>query len=219
MAKKTQPKQAATAHIRTRIVGHSEEDPADLMGNPLNFRRHPGNQLEALRGSMKELGWIKSVLVNRTTGHVIDGHARCEEAMRQGAKVPVDWVELSPEEERLALAVLDPITELATRDPQILSDLLAEVETQDAGLQALLDELAGKGKMVDEAGMPDLPSGDREPFQEKTFILHDEQAEQVDRAIEAAKKLGPFIDSPNENSNGNALARICETFLSSHVDR
>lgn len=127
--------------IRSRIVGHSEENPEDLMANPLNFRRHPGSQLEALRGSMKELGWIKSVLVNKVTGHVIDGHARCEEAMRQGVKVPVDWVELSPEEERLALAVLDPITEMATRDENVLAQLLADVQTEDEGLAALLDSM------------------------------------------------------------------------------
>lgn len=125
-------------------MGHSEEDPADLLANPLNFRRHPGQQLDALRGSMRELGWLKGVIVNRTTGHVIDGHARCEEAMRQGVKVPVDWVELSPDEERLALAVLDPITEMANRDAGILADLLAQVQTEDPGLQALLDELASK---------------------------------------------------------------------------
>jgi len=45
-----------------------------------------------------------------------------------------------------------------------------------------------------------------------TFTLHDDQVEQVKAAMEAAKSMGPF-DSENENSNGNALARICETFL------
>jgi hypothetical protein len=48
-----------------------------------------------------------------------------------------------------------------------------------------------------------------------TFTLHDAQAEQVKRAIDAAKEMGPF-DGPNENSNGNALARVCETFLTRH---
>jgi hypothetical protein len=65
------------------------------------------------------------------------------------------------------------------------------------------------------AEMPELASGDREPFQQMTFVLHDEQAQQVKAAIEAAHKFGDY-DSPNENRNGNALARICETFVSSH---
>ncbi len=41
-----------------------------------------------------------------------------EEAMRRGESVPVDRVELTPEEERLALAVLDPITEMTVESQQ-----------------------------------------------------------------------------------------------------
>ncbi|MHC4088693.1 MAG: hypothetical protein ACYSVY_00170 [Planctomycetota bacterium] len=58
-----------------------------------------------------------------------------------------------------------------------------------------------------------LPDGDRAPFQQMTFTLHDSQVEQVKAALGVAKGMGAFIDSPNENSNGNALARICETFV------
>lgn len=142
VAKSGQKTEKAASLIRSRIVGHGDVNPEELLANPLNFRRHPGNQMEALRGSMKELGWIKTILVNKTTGHVIDGHARVEEAMRQGLPtIPVTLLELTPEEERLALAVLDPITELAHQDAAILSELLAQVETEDAGLLALLNKL------------------------------------------------------------------------------
>lgn len=65
---------------------------------------------------------------------------------------------------------------------------------------------------VEAVELPQLADGDREPFQQMTFTLHDEQVEQVKAAIDAAKAVGPF-DSLNENSNGNAIARICETFL------
>jgi acyl-CoA reductase-like NAD-dependent aldehyde dehydrogenase len=60
--------------------------------------------------------------------------------------------------------------------------------------------------------MPDLADGDREPFQQMTFTLHDEQAEQVRAAIEKARAMGAFVNTGNENGNGNALARICEVF-------
>ncbi len=131
--------------LRSRIVGHGEEAPQQLLAHPQNFRRHPGEQLDALRGSLKELGWVKTVLVNRRTGHVVDGHARIEEAMRQGqATVPVTYLDLSPEEERLALAVLDPISEMARRDDAALEALLADVVTEDPGLLALLAEMKGE---------------------------------------------------------------------------
>jgi len=63
-----------------------------------------------------------------------------------------------------------------------------------------------------------LPDEDRQPFRQMTFTLHDSQANQVDRAIAIAKKTGDFEDSPNQNSNGNALSLICELFVTEHGD-
>ena len=62
-----------------------------------------------------------------------------------------------------------------------------------------------------------MPTEGRQPFQTMTFTLHDDQAAAVKRAIKVAKTLGPF-DTPNPNSNGNALARIGEMFLTGHAD-
>jgi hypothetical protein len=45
-----------------------------------------------------------------------------------------------------------------------------------------------------------------------TFTLAAHQAETVRDALKAAKEAGPFVDTGNENSNGNALARICEAY-------
>lgn len=144
----------ANGQIRSRIVGHEDVAPDQLLAHDSNFRRHPGRQLDALRGSLRELGWVKTILVSKRSGRVIDGHARVEEALRQNlASVPVTYLDLSPEEERKALAVLDPITEMAFRDDDALASLLAEVTTEDPGLQALLDDLAGKEAPSD--GDPD----------------------------------------------------------------
>jgi len=61
-----------------------------------------------------------------------------------------------------------------------------------------------------------LPDGDRAPFQQMTFILYDAQAEVVIEAVKLSKGLGEFSETGNENSNGNALARICEMFVGEH---
>ena len=63
--------------------------------------------------------------------------------------------------------------------------------------------------------MPELRIGDREPFQQMTFTLHDDQVDQIKIACDIAKNMGEF-DSPNVNSNGNALSRVCETFITNH---
>jgi hypothetical protein len=70
----------------------------------------------------------------------------------------------------------------------------------------------------DEFDFSSLPSEDRAPFRQVTFTLHDSQFEQVEQALKLSKSLGDFIDSPNENSNGNAIARICEMFITAHAN-
>ena len=56
-----------------------------------------------------------------------------------------------------------------------------------------------------------LADGDREPFQQMTFKLADEQAEQIKNALDDIKKLEEFkyVETfANENANGNALYLI-----------
>lgn len=128
---------------RNRIVGSGEEAPTQLVANPANWRTHPGPQRAALRGSLSEVGWVQQVMVNRATGNVVDGHARVEEALsRHEPTVPVLYVDLSEDEERLVLATLDPLAAMAAQDDARLDALLAELTTGDPGLQALLDSLA-----------------------------------------------------------------------------
>ncbi|MHB8397810.1 MAG: DNA modification methylase [Candidatus Limnocylindrales bacterium] len=145
---------------RNRIVGSGEEAPGQLVANPRNWRTHPVAQRAALAGALAEVGWVAQVLVNRTTGHLVDGHARVEEAIRRGEPtVPVLYVELTTDEEALVLATLDPIGALATADTAKLRELLTELSVDDAGLARLLAELAGpKVGLSDPDELPDLPA-------------------------------------------------------------
>ena len=204
-----------------RIVGHDVIDPSDLLANPLNFRIHNDIQKAAIEGSLSELGWVKSVVVNQTTGHILDGHARVTLALKAGESVPVEYVELDAAEERLALASLDYIAEMAAVDRGKLDDLLQGVSTGNEALQGMLAGMAEDNGIIltsdDDWGtaFDGVPEGDRAPFQQMTFTLHDDQVAQVKEAGAISKSMGAF-DSENENSNGNALARICETFITDH---
>lgn len=93
------------------------------------------------------------------------------------------------------------------------ADFMQHLET---GAAWLLPLLARESVMDTAEAFGKLPDEDRAPFQQMTFTLHDSQAEIVKDALRVAQALGDFIDSPNENSNGNALARICELFLMTH---
>ena len=128
---------------RNRIVGSGEEAPDQLLANPANWRSHPARQRAALRGSLAEVGWVQQVIVNQRTGFVVDGHARVEEALsHHEPAVPVLYVDLSPEEEALVLATLDPIGAMAGRDDEKLRQLLAEVEYASGSMETMLRDFA-----------------------------------------------------------------------------
>ena len=142
---------------RNRIVGYSEEVPDQLLANPSNWRIHPAAQQNALSGVLKEVGLVQNVVANRTTGHLVDGHLRVMLAMRENQPVvPVTWVELSEEEEHLILASLDPLAAMATADAGALDALLSSVQSGEAGVQAMLADLAAHSGLYDAGDTPHL---------------------------------------------------------------
>ena len=129
---------------QNRIIGLEQMPAHQLLANPLNARRHPGKQRDALRGSLDTLGWYDAVILNQRTGYLIDGHARVEEQLTrdENAMVPVLIVDMSESEEAQALASHDWITQLAEYDKQTLDDLLRATNSDDEHVQALLSDLA-----------------------------------------------------------------------------
>ncbi|HEY8871377.1 MAG TPA: DNA modification methylase [Candidatus Limnocylindrales bacterium] len=146
----------ATAAWRSRILGMEDVAPDQLLAHPSNWRTHPARQRDALRGSLDTVGWVQNVIVSRTTGHVVDGHARVEEAISRGEPtVPVVYVDLTEQEEALVLATLDPIGAMAEQSTERLAELLAEVSVDDAGLRRLLADLAPRKGQTDPDEVPE----------------------------------------------------------------
>ena len=134
----------SSVDFRSRIVGHGEEAPDQLLANPGNWRIHPKAQQDAMKGVLNQVGWVQSVIVNRVTGHLVDGHMRVSLALREDAKtIPVAYVDLTPEEEALVLATLDPLSALAVADKEKLAELLAEVSVDSKEVERLLNDLVG----------------------------------------------------------------------------
>lgn len=212
---------------RSRIVGHGESDPTQLLAHERNWRPHPRTQQVALAGVLDEVGWVAEVIVNKRSGEewpegqrgvetVVDGHLRVELAISRGEPtVPVRYVDLSPSDEALILATFDPISALAGSDRENLDAVLSLVETENEAVRELLAKIAEDAGTF-ECGAVDAPplaDGDRAPFQQMTFTVHDTQHETVKDALAKAKRDGLGSSDVNENSNGNALAAICAEYL------
>ena len=134
--------------FKNRIVGSGEEPLDQILFNPRNWRVHPLNQQNALKGVLEEVGWVQEVIINQRTGHLVDGHLRCQLAAREGAKtIPVKYVDLSEDEEALVLSTLDPIAAMAVTDKAKLDDLFASIETENADVLKMLDDIAEKERL------------------------------------------------------------------------
>lgn len=171
---------------KNRIVGHGEEAPDQLLANPNNWRIHPGFQQEALAAVLDEVGWVQEVIVNRTTGHLIDGHLRVQLAMRRDeSMIPVKYVELSEAEEQTILAMLDPIGAMAAADREKLDELLSAVQSSNEQVRQALERTAVKEGILppidyDEAwrGMPEFKQEDHAPY--RTLLIHFDSQKAVD---------------------------------------
>jgi hypothetical protein len=195
-----------------------------------NPRRMADDQMASLMRSLREFGWVEPVVVNTRTGLIVGGHQRVEAAKRlldatkgkgrdRWAKVPVVYVDLDAGKERALNVALNKIS--GEFDYPKLAELLQSLDVDDMALtgftpddlDAMLTSVLPPNEDEWAAGMAGVPTGERAPFQQKTFTLSDDQAALVDEALDVAANLGAFVDTGNENRNGNALNRICEMFL------
>jgi len=188
---------------------------ADLVPYARNAKKHDDAQVAKLAGSIREFGFNNPVLIDADNG-IIAGHGRVMAAQKLGvASVPcLRLSHLSETQKRAYILADNRLAELGGGwDAEMLKLELADLAATDLDVAELgfLDSDAGVFDVC-EANLPELESGDRQPFQQKTFTLHDEQAEEIDAAISKAKEMGHAQSAVNENSNGNALAFICQSF-------
>jgi hypothetical protein len=119
----------AAAPWRNRIVGYGEEAPDQLLANAKNWRIHPQHQQKALSETLRTVGIVQNVLVNKRSGFVVDGHLRAAMGISEGQPtIPVTYVDLSEQEEAAVLATLDPLSAMAAKDEEIFKDLTAGMD-------------------------------------------------------------------------------------------
>jgi len=202
----------------------------DLTPDPRNARKHNERNVGMVEKALREVGAARSIVIDEN-GRVLAGNATIEAAAIAGIE-NVQVVEADgktiiavrrsglTEAQKTKLALYDNrASELADWDAEVIAAIALEDDGALEGLftgdelDTLLSTIPDDGVWADAMG--GLPDGDKAPFQQMTFTLHDEQVDQIKQALSIAKGMGDF-DSPNENSNGNALARVCEVFVTDY---
>lgn len=188
---------------RSRIVDHGSVKATSLTANPSNWRIHPTGQQRTIAALLDKVGWVQDVVVNKRTGHVVDGHLRVTIAVARDETVPVVYVDLSEAEEKLVLASMDPITGMAVTDDGQLKALLDGLEAEGA-LADLLAELEEGLAPVSTVATPEDNTrdlGDRERLVKA--VLYVNEIDVVERAL--AKT--------NEVDRGSAFLKVCRAYL------
>lgn len=190
---------------------------ADLIPYARNAKLHSEAQVAAIAGSIREFGFNNPVLIDAADG-IIAGHGRVLAAQKLGlTSVPCIRLAHLTDAQRRAYILAD--NRLAETGGGWDMEML-RLEIDDIDWAALgefkmddmdLGEMMGQFD-AQEADAPELKDGDRSPFRQATFTLHDEQWEEVEAAMKKAKSEGGGESAVNENSNGNALAWICGKF-------
>jgi hypothetical protein len=141
--------------FRDRIVELRRVPARELRPSDRNWRTHPAAQQTALKAILGEIGYADALIAytaddGRLT--LIDGHLRADTTPDQ--EVPVLVTDLTAAEAHLLLAVLDPLASMAQAHTQQLDALLRQVTTGDAGVQAMLAELASQSGLYAAPSRP-----------------------------------------------------------------
>ena len=182
-----------------------------------NYRKHSDRNKELINKSLSEVGAGRSILIDNEN-EIIAGNGVFEQWGDKPIKIiesdgseliVVKRTDLSTEDpKRKQLAIMDnSASDSSEFDLELLCEDFESFELENMGV-----DIGGFDFDSDEYGEDfSLKDGDKAPFQQMTFTLADEQAEQIKNAISDIKQTDEYKYAEtmgNENSNGNALYLI-----------
>ena len=181
---------------------------SQIKPNPNNPRLIKDDKFKKLVESLKsfpEMSDVRPVVVN-TDMIILGGNMRFKAMQEAGWKeIPVQIVDW-PEEKQREFIIKDNVSG-GEWDWEMIANEWDSADLDNWGL-----DVPGFDVDADNLGEEfSLPDGDKAPFQQMTFTLADEQAEQIKNAIADIKQTEEYKYAEtmgNENSNGNALYLI-----------
>jgi hypothetical protein len=194
---------------------------SDIQPYKNNTKIHTQDQIDQIKKSIEKHGYIQNICVDKDNIIVI-GHGR-HEAMKQMGIEEIEVVDLSnvPAEDINKLRILDnKINESEWDKDRIsleLKNIYGDVDNQ---IQDIMEDTGFDKDFIDNIQSENienydedfnLPSGDKSPFGQVTFILSQKQIDLISKCIKLAKEDKSEINNHgNSNSNGNAIYRICK---------
>lgn len=197
---------------------------------------------EEIGASLQRFGYVEAMARDDRTGRLVAGHGRAEKLleMKRAGKVAPEGVRVRGKRwlvpvltgwrskndgEAEGYLVASNGTGLAAGwDDPLLAAILKDQNPEH--LTALgfgMEEVNRLLAAVGEQPFPALPTGEKAPMEQMTFLLSTQQADRLRTALQAMMDNGMADeeakrDGINENSNGNALAAALRYFEAREAD-
>lgn len=107
-----------------------------LKPNPRNPNRHPEAQIALLAQIIQKQGWRANITISRRSGMIVKGHGRLLAGIQAGSKyAPIEWQDYDSDSAEMSDLIADNrLAELAVLDEQLITELLAELESNADGI-------------------------------------------------------------------------------------
>lgn len=182
----------------------------------INNPRLNDGAVDKVASSIKNFGFKNPIIIDKGN-EIIAGHTRLKAARKLGLEeVPTIKVDDLTEKQIKAFRIADNKTsELAEWDMELLEVEFDDLDDVFTGFSTdEIDKLLHRGFNYDSSEFGEdfsLPSGDKNPIEQRTFTLHEKQAELIDYAMNIIKNNYEVEDIEsfgNSNNNGNLLYMV-----------
>jgi hypothetical protein len=197
-------------NIKDRITAFKRVKASTLTPHPLNWRKHPQKQRDAMAGVLQEVGYVDAIMVRKHEDgyQIIDGHLRAETT--PDTKVPVLVVDLDDKETAKVLTTFDPIASLATQESEMLAALLKSQEGDDALARLVWPDYVIDPLLTVDWTPPDVEDMNVYVGPNHQVIFTPDQWKIVKQACMKAR------DGEDGMKEGRCIELICADFLAGH---
>lgn len=137
--------------VRDRVQDFKRVPASEIVRNKRNWRKHPDRQRQLMVGILEEIGFAGALLTFTNEDgslELVDGELRTD--VSGDELVPVLVTDLNREEADKLLLLHDPVGAMAAHDEQLVTELLKQVQTENANITRYVADLASElGEQVE----------------------------------------------------------------------